>query len=66
MAAGQYCIVDMTIDSNLALDGHTGLTLEQAQEWLDANQVALDEPITIEEHTFTGKYSIQPDNWPEE
>ena len=65
MAAGQYCIVDMTINSNLAMEGHTGLTLEQAQEWIDANQVTLDEPITIEEHTFTVKYSAQPDNWPE-
>jgi len=65
MAAGQYCIVDMTINSNLAMEGHTGLTLEQAQEWVDANQVTLDEPITIEEHTFTVKYSAQPDNWPE-
>jgi hypothetical protein len=66
MAAEQYCIVDMTIDSNLAMDGQTGLTLEQAQEWLVANQVTLDTPITIEEHEFTVKYSIQPDNWPAE
>jgi hypothetical protein len=66
MAAEQYCIVDMTIDSNLAMDGQTGLTLEQAQEWLVANQVTLDTPITIEEHEFIVKYSIQPDNWPAE
>ena len=63
MANGQYCIVDLTSDPNAALDGLTGLTLEQASEWIAANQVDLDSPITVEEKEFSAKYQICPDNW---
>ena len=60
MAKGQYCIVDVTVDGSLALDGLVGLTIEDAQSWIDANQVVLSEP-SAEGHTV--KYLIQPDNW---
>ena len=63
MAKGQYCIVDVTVDGSLALEGLVGLTLEDAQSWIDANQVDLAE-VTAEGHAV--KYLIQPDNWVEE
>lgn len=65
MANGQYCIVDNTIDPNVSLEGLVGFTIEQADEWIIANQVELDEPLTIGETTYTHKFAIQPDNWPE-
>jgi hypothetical protein len=48
-----YCIVDNTIDSTTSIEGLTGLTLEQATEWLAANNA-------------DGKFSIEKDNWQEE
>ena len=65
MANGQYCIVDNTINPNLAIEGLLGFTLEQAEEWIASNQVELDAPLTVDETTYTHKFSIQPDNWPE-
>jgi hypothetical protein len=62
MAQGQYCIVDVTVDGSKPLDGLVGLTLEDAQSWIDANQVDLAE-VTEEGHAV--KYLIQPDNWVE-
>lgn len=62
MAEGQYCIVDVTIDASLPVEGLVGMTIEVANEWIIANQVELSEPTS---DGFTGKYSIQPDNWPE-
>jgi hypothetical protein len=66
MAQGQYCIVDNTINPNLPVDGLLGLTLEAAEEWIAENQVALEEELVVEETTYTHKFSIQPDAWPEE
>ena len=66
MAKDQYCIVDLTIDSNLAIDGLTGMTFEEAQAWLSENQVELSEPVEIEGCSFSHKFSAQPDNWVEE
>ena len=63
MAKDQYCIVDNTIDPSIALDGLTGLTEHEAYQWLNEHQVALDEPIVIENFTYTTKYSSQRDNW---
>ena len=65
MAQGQYCIVDVTIDPNLAMEGHTGLTLEAATEWIEANQIALETECIVGEQSFYQKYLIQPDSWPE-
>jgi len=62
MAQGQYCIVDVTIDGSAPLEGLVGLSLEDAQSWIDANQVELAE-VTAEGHSV--KYLIQPDNWAE-
>lgn len=47
-----YCIVDNTVDSALAIEGLTGLTLEQAESWLAGNNT-------------DGKFSIEKDNWQE-
>ena len=47
-----YCIVDNTIDSTIAIEGMTGLTFEQAENWLKENDT-------------DGKYSIEKDNWQE-
>lgn len=66
MALNEYCIVDNTIDPSIALDGLTGLTEHDAHQWLAANQVALDEPIVVENFTYTTKYSAQRDNWVED
>jgi len=62
MAKEQYCIVDVTIDSNIPLEGLDGLSLEAAQNWIEANQVALEEGV-VEGHAF--KFLIQRDNWVE-
>lgn len=66
MANGQYCIVDNTIDPNVALEGLVGFTQEEAEQWIEANQVELESPLVVDETTYTHKFSIQPDNWPEE
>jgi hypothetical protein len=66
MAQNQYLIADNTINPDKALEGLLGLTIEAAQEWIDANQVELETPIHLDSMTFTTKYSIQPDNWPGE
>jgi hypothetical protein len=63
MAINQYCIVDNTIDPTLALEGLTGFTEEAANEWLESNQVSLEEPIVVDEVTYTHKFSSQRDNW---
>ena len=47
-----YCIVDNTVDRTLAVEGLTGLTLEQAENWLN-------------ESNTDGKFSIEKDNWQE-
>lgn len=62
MAQGQYCIVDLTINGDLALEGLTGLTLEAAEAWLAENQVSVDE-FEINGGVSNVKFSIQPDNW---
>lgn len=66
MAKDQYCIVDITVDSNLSIEGLTGMTFEAAQAWVAENQVELSEPIEIEGFSHSQKYSVQPDNWPTE
>lgn len=53
MAEKFYCIVNNTIDPTLPVDGLTGLTLEQAENWLKEN------------NTDTN-FSIEKDNWQEE
>lgn len=63
MAKDQYCIVDNTIDPTISLDGLTGLTEQEANQWLSEHQVALDEPIVIADFTYTTKYSYHRDNW---
>ncbi len=63
MAYNEYCIVDNTIDPSVALEGLVGLTDSQAIEWLNTNQVSLEEPIVVEGVTYTTKYSQQRDNW---
>ena len=65
MAQGQYCIVDLTINGDLALEGLTGLTLEAAEAWLAENQVSVEE-FAVAEGVSTSKFSIQPDNWVDE
>jgi len=62
MAKEQYCIVDVTIDSSIPLEGLDGLSLEAAQNWIESNQVALEEGV-VEGHAF--KFLIQRDNWVE-
>ena len=64
MAQGQYCIVDNTIDANLAMEAHKGLTLEEAQAWISANQVELETPLVVGEITYTTKFQAQPDSCP--
>lgn len=66
MAKNQYLIADNTIDPDKALEGLMGLTFEAAQEWIGLNQEELETPITLGEMVFTTKYSIQPDNHPQE
>jgi hypothetical protein len=66
MAKNQYLIADNTIDPDKAVEGLSELTFEAAQEWIDANQVELETPITLDTMVFTNQYSIQPDNHPEE
>jgi hypothetical protein len=65
MAQGQYCIVDLTINGDLALEGLTGLTLEAAEAWLAENQVSVEE-FAVTEGVSTSKFAIQPDNWVDE
>lgn len=62
MAQGQYCIVDLTINGDLALEGLTGLTLEAAEAWLAENQVSVDE-FEVTGGVSTSKYAVLPDNW---
>jgi hypothetical protein len=62
MAQGQYCIVDLTIDGNVALEGLTGLTSEAAEAWLAENQVEVAE-FDVEVGKSTLKFAIQPDTW---
>jgi hypothetical protein len=62
MAQGQYCIVDLTIGGNVALEGLTGLTLEAAEAWLVANQVEVAE-FDVEAGKSTSKFAMAPDNW---
>jgi hypothetical protein len=64
MAEGQYCIVDNTINPNLSIEGLVGFTMEEALEWIEENQVALEEELVVDETTYTHKFSIQPDSWP--
>ena len=65
MAQGQYCIVDLTINGDLALEGLTGLTLEAAEAWLAENQVSVDE-FEIHGGVSTSKFAVLPDNWVDE
>ena len=52
MAENQYMIVETAVDPQAAVNGLTGLTLEQAEAWMLENN-------------SENKFSIEKDNWPE-
>jgi hypothetical protein len=46
----KYCIVDLTVDADLAIEGMTGLSHDEAIAWLLENNTE-------------NKYEARPDNW---
>lgn len=56
MEEQMYFIVDVTGGLDVAVDGTTEMTLEEAEQWIKDNQIRLEEPITIGESEFDSKY----------
>ena len=59
MADKLYCIIDTTADDkSVAYNNLVDLTLEQANEWLTANQITLDH----ETEGSSFKFRMEPHN----
>ena len=56
MAEQLYCIVDATVSQSEPVEGLVNMSFETALEWVNNNQVVLDEAID----GTTDKYRICP------
>ena len=61
MSEKLWCIVDASVSQSTPLDGLENLTFEAAEEWVNTNQVLMEEEI----EGFKEKYRICPQGNPE-
>ena len=56
MESLKYFIADVRVGLDVAVEGATDMTLEQAEEWIANNQLPLDEPIVLDGVEFDSAY----------
>jgi hypothetical protein len=56
MGEQKYFIADVRVGLDVAVEGATNMTLEEAEQWIASNQFKLEEPIVIDGVEFDSVY----------
>ena len=56
MGEQKYFIADVRVGLDVAVEGATNMTLEEAEQWIASNQFKLEESIVIDGVEFDSVY----------